>query len=588
MADSPSLETTDRVREGSSQEDNAPPKDPPDASPEGSASELEMLQELLFGSKLEDLSQHTAESVAAVLPQAVLKADRDKLTPASVALVESAIRTSVRQDLKVLSDALFPVIGPAARKSISVAIDNLIQSFNQTLDRSLSPKSFQWRVEAWRTGRSFAEVALLHTLVYQVEQVLLIHKETGLLLQHVVGGAVAARDPDVVSAMLTAIRDFAKDSFSLASGDSLDTLELGDFHIWLEEGPQAAIACVIRGTAPQELRETLRDTIEKVHLLFDVQMQAFEGDELTLAESKPYLEDCLQAQFVTTRADPTAVRWRRIRRWTFLGGVAVALLAWAAVSYRTQRHWTRYVSELQQQPGIVVTRSGRRQGKFYLEGLRDPSAADPAALLAATPLKPDSVSMAWEPYLSVESSFLAERVQTWLNPPPTATLTLDPDRGILYLTGSAPVRWIREARRLGLQMGLQGWDDTELVSTEQLRIGELVARIEQRQFNFVPGQSQLQAPDRIALRHQAEDLLELFEIARSLGKTIEVTLTGLGDRGARPSLGEVRARILEHALVHQGIPDAVLTPEPSTAPPITDNPGESAIRFTANLKDAND
>ena len=66
---------------------------------------------------------------------------------------------------------------------------------------------------AWRTGKSFAEVVLLNTLVYRVEQVFLIHAQTGLLLQHVVADAVTAQDADMVSGMLTAIRDFARDSF---------------------------------------------------------------------------------------------------------------------------------------------------------------------------------------------------------------------------------------------------------------------------------------------------------------------------------------------------------------------------------------
>ena len=38
-------------------------------------------------------------------------------------------------------------------------------------------------------GKSFAEVVLLNTLRYRVEQVFLIHAESGLLLQHVTGGS---------------------------------------------------------------------------------------------------------------------------------------------------------------------------------------------------------------------------------------------------------------------------------------------------------------------------------------------------------------------------------------------------------------
>ena len=77
----------------------------------------------------------------------------------------------------------------------------------------MSKQGLKWRFEALRTRKPFAEVILLHTLVYQVEQIFLIHKDTGLTLQHVVSKAELANDPDLVSGMLTAIKDFVQDSF---------------------------------------------------------------------------------------------------------------------------------------------------------------------------------------------------------------------------------------------------------------------------------------------------------------------------------------------------------------------------------------
>ena len=61
-----------------------------------------------------------------------------------------------------------------------------MQSFNHALEHSMSWRGLKWRMEAWRTGRSFAEVVLCHTLVFRVEQVFLIHQPTGLLIQHIV------------------------------------------------------------------------------------------------------------------------------------------------------------------------------------------------------------------------------------------------------------------------------------------------------------------------------------------------------------------------------------------------------------------
>lgn len=112
-----------------------------------------------------------AQSLSRVLPEAIiLRSLQDKvLAKALVPTIEEAIRLSVKKDFKVLANALFPVIGPAIRKAIGSALSAMTQSLDQTLTHSLSPESFKWRLEARQTGKSFAEVVLLRTLLYRVE-----------------------------------------------------------------------------------------------------------------------------------------------------------------------------------------------------------------------------------------------------------------------------------------------------------------------------------------------------------------------------------------------------------------------------------
>ncbi len=104
------------------------------------------LRSLLFGADLQarlDNPKVLVEDVSAVLPEAiVLRTMQDEqLTKAAVPTVEQAIHTSVKQDLNILSDALFPVMGPAIRKAVSTALKTLTESMNQTLDqRDLLPK----------------------------------------------------------------------------------------------------------------------------------------------------------------------------------------------------------------------------------------------------------------------------------------------------------------------------------------------------------------------------------------------------------------------------------------------------------------
>ena len=99
----------------------------------------------------------------------------------------------------MLATSLFPIIGEAVRKAVAHALQGMFDSLNLMLDRGLSLESWRWRFEAWRTGRSFGEVALTRSLNYRVEQVFLIHRETGLLLRHVAfeSGIVRGRRPDL-------------------------------------------------------------------------------------------------------------------------------------------------------------------------------------------------------------------------------------------------------------------------------------------------------------------------------------------------------------------------------------------------------
>jgi hypothetical protein len=164
------------------------------------------------------------------------------------------------------------------------------------MERSFSKEGLSWRVEAWRTGKSFSEVVLSHTLLYRVEQVFLIHRKTGLLLQHVVGSTVAVQDAGMVSSMLTAIRDFVQDSFGTQSEEFLDNFQVGELTVMVEQGPQALLAALIRGTAPKDLRVVFQETIEQIHLAHAQALDEFDGDAIPLEQTRPHLEDCLRSQ----------------------------------------------------------------------------------------------------------------------------------------------------------------------------------------------------------------------------------------------------------------------------------------------------
>ena len=170
--------------------------------------------------------------------------------------LERATQASIRKNPGTLVGILYPLMGPAIRKSIAENLDGTLQRLNQAFKHSFSWQGLKWRLEALRTGSSFADVVLKHTVEFRVEHIFLIHRKTGLLLEHVAAPEAAAQDPQLVSGMLTAIQDFVRDSFEGAQkdgGGGIDSLRLGDLLLWCEEGPFAFLAAVIRGNPPESL-----------------------------------------------------------------------------------------------------------------------------------------------------------------------------------------------------------------------------------------------------------------------------------------------------------------------------------------------
>jgi outer membrane protein OmpA-like peptidoglycan-associated protein len=359
-------------------------------------SRLEELRRRLDDRQLrtEDLSHVVAEAIA-------LRARRDRTLQQTLnPMVEEAVRISVTRDPGILANALFPLIGDAVRKSVAHALRGLVESINQTLERSVSLEALKWRIEALRTGRPFGEIVLARSVRYRVEQVFLIHRETGLLLQHVARPDQVVQDSDLVSGMLTAIQDFIRDSFAGTSGQEIETIELGEFNLWVQHGPAAILAAVVSGTPPPELRNILERTLERVHAEYSPLLTSFNGDATAFATARPLLDSCLlgrQAQKSAKQSKP----------FFFVSAAALLLVIGFGIflTARSHRRWGHLVERLRQEPGIILTGADRSWGSNELVGLRDPLSTDPDKLIRASGIDPAKVTSRWEPYVSLDAKF---------------------------------------------------------------------------------------------------------------------------------------------------------------------------------------
>lgn len=494
-----------------------------------------------------------ATDVSSVLADAVMLRTREdnQLATALRPTVEDALHSSVRERPGVLANVLFPLMGPAIRQAIAVALRSMIQSIDRVLEHSLSMRGMRWRVEAWRTGKSFAEIVLRHSLIYRVEQVFLIHRETGLPLVHRVAGDVAPQDSSMVSGMLTALQDFVRDSFHAPPSEALETLEFGGLTLWVAQGPRALLAAVVRGHPSPELRALLYETLEAVHRVWGRELDEFLGDTAPFEAMGDRLDACLQAQYVTDRSH------RSRRRFIALAVlILLALGFWAGFAIRDSRRWAAYLDMLNAEPGIVVTAAGSRDGRYFVAGLRDPFATDPVQLLEQTELSPDDVVGRWEPYYALVPAFVLARATAVLQPPETVQLTLEDN--VLVATGSAPHGWINETRRLARALpGVVGYRDDRLSNADWPR---LTREIEAQAIRFPTGAVEPTAGQREAIAEWAADVRMLDDLAAEEGRTVRIEVVGRADRDGTPEsvnlwLSQRRAEVGARLLGLEGRPN---------------------------------
>jgi outer membrane protein OmpA-like peptidoglycan-associated protein len=556
--------------------DPAPDKFLEDAgrsNPPSPGGDLEELRELLLGKEKAQISVIRerltnpvllAQDVSQVLPDAISMsgARSDHLSRALTPAVEAALKESIQRHPSVLVNAIFPVMGPAIRKALAEAFNKLAQSINQTLDHSLTLRGLKWRLEAFRTGKTFAEVVLYHTLIYRVEQVFLIHKKTGLLLQHVSAADARSRDADIVSGMLTAIQDFVQDSFQIEQGDALQTMQVGELNVWLESGPQATLAAVIRGHAPHDLRTALQRAIEKIHHDQAAAFNSFNGENSLFEAAHQHLESCLLMQF----GEQSKRTSRKLALVVAL--LLAAAIVWGYFFIRENRLWASYLARLKAEDGIVVTEAGKHWGRFYVAGLLDPLSPDPVQLLPGAGLNTNRVVSHWRAYQSLSPSLILQRARQKLRPPDGVTLSFKD--GVLCAEGAAPRSWVEPTRKSAeLLAGVSEFkaehlldDSLTLHESPVKQIESLVKQIEKTILYFEDG-VRLVAGQETTLETLKTQLSSLFEAASRAGKTVGAVAVGHTDKtGTEPVnllLSQQRAEEVVSLLVAKGVKPAHLT-----------------------------
>lgn len=523
----------------------------PGADPADVDSALGELRDLLFAPEREHLAkiqerlddpEQRAQELASSLPDAVQLSivGGRRLSEALAPTVEETLQISVKKDPQALVDALSPVMMPAIRRSIADTIKAMVQALNETLERSFSAQGLRWRLEALRTGRPFAEVVMLRSLSFRVDQVYLIHRKTGLLLHHEAQSGLGVENPDLVSGMLTAIQDFVRDSFGARDTETLDSLEVGEHTVWLETGPHALLAAVMRGSAPRSIRSELQAALTQIHNDYRDALSRFAGDDAAFATSGPILRGCL----LEARNESTRKR-SGVFSTPLLAASSVAVLIaslWLVSSWREAQRISDLRSRLDATPGVVILDIDEGKGKYVVRGLRDPYAARVEDAVIAAGLDPSDFRIEMQPFASLDPGLTLARAQTTLTPPPSVELTLD--QATLAARGAATHAWIEKARWLAPAIPyVDVLDASGVVNLDLEELHSRARRIENTVIDGLP----LLAPEGIE-----------FDTPRPVADPrIESLLSSLVDLAVAASQIDLRTTV-RVTVVRNGV-DALLT-----------------------------
>lgn len=484
------------------------------------------------------------------------KISYDELVP----VFETVLQDSIKKDPQSLAKILFPIMMPAIRKAVSEDLKKMLDSINSTLEHSFSPKRIGWRFQAMFSGKSYAEIVLSNAFIFRVKQVFLIHKKSGLLLNDAFDNSLSVtKDSDMVSSMLSAIKDFVQDSFDVDQSNELNTINVGKFNIWIEQGPEAIIATIVEGDAPAYLREQMKDAIEKIHLRYSLELNKFEGDTAVFEKTKPYLEACLLSEHKESKKrKPITI-------------IVIFILIMLGLGYLSYISIDRYLrisdmeDALNSQPGILITDDETNNGKRVFMGLQDPLSVNPYTIASQYGFDTSNVSFNFKGFISLDNSLVLKRAYSILNPPEKVILRIE--NQTLFVSGEAEEDWVNMAKSKYYSIpGIGKLDLLELnILTSNTIIEKREFSLEEYYFEFKYLKVELTDNQKIKFANLINEVNQVLDFNFSQDSIPVIVVIGHtsyeGNPEANKKVAFDRAQEFINLMINADIPMEVLVPK---------------------------
>lgn len=171
--------------------------------------------------------------------------------------MKHSIKVQMTESKEDFIEAMYPLMGKLVKSYVKNEFEKLFESINTRLDKTFSYRSFINRIKSYFTGIRYEELAIKNALASNIEEVYIIHRESGLLIGNYSRNNTA--DVDMVAGMLAAIKQFAEDTFKTAAGDDLETIEYGSNKVMIQSFYRYYVATVVTGVIDTRFKSKLNN-----------------------------------------------------------------------------------------------------------------------------------------------------------------------------------------------------------------------------------------------------------------------------------------------------------------------------------------
>ena len=546
---------------------------------------LDKVRELLIGRDDKFVQEKLNRDAKGIVTNVVSEALFDRETKDGsvnkvlVPLVEKSLHRSIEANSDKIVGTLYPLVGTLVRKAVSSFLVEFVERTNALIENSLSPKSVSWRFKAWQSGIRYSEYVASQIYQYQVQQLLVIHRETGTLLHSISSDPDKEKDADLISSMLVAINDFVADAFGVTSTESeneLGEIKTEDFTLLIKIGPQALLVAAVTGSIPPEVRGKLQQALEDFHQFYQQPLLNYEGDNAPFDGCETILSDCL----ISERKEGEGKKSKRligavVLLAIFLGLAVLSFMRLSLSILKSDLH------ELTPPPGIIVTDTYISNGNVHAKVLRDPIATSIESWFSENGIDTERVTVIEEPFVSLKPSVVERKLSMLVSDYPLSeseNISLEKgENGSFVIAGTVftPTA-INLTQQIGAIPGISmlSVDTTSLnvkaahqvdnAVLQKAALNRLVNKVSSQNVLFATNQEALSEVQLAKLEPLANDIKQLLALADKTETVVSIVVMGASDNSGSSArnraLSQKRAENVVNSLISLGVESDILIP----------------------------